>query len=69
MKVLLDENLPHRLRNHLGNREVFTVSFQGWSGLKNGELLRTAETAASIFITEDQTLPYEQNLTIAELLS
>ncbi|HEX4134270.1 MAG TPA: hypothetical protein VHY84_06580 [Bryobacteraceae bacterium] len=36
MKVLLDENLDHRLRRHLGSHEVFTVSFKGWNGLKNG---------------------------------
>lgn len=36
MKVLLDENLPHRLRNAIAAHEVFTVRYQGW-------LLRTAE--------------------------
>lgn len=64
MKVLLDENLPHRLRNHLGPHDVFTVSYQGWSGLKNGELLQTAENGGfEVFITGDQTVSYEQNLT------
>ena len=43
MKVLLDENLAHRLRRNLGAHEVFTVSYKGWAGLQNGELLRTAE--------------------------
>jgi len=64
VKVLLDENLPHRLRTHLGSHEVFTVRYQGWSGLKNGELLRSAENDGfEVFLTGDQTLPYEQNLT------
>jgi len=64
LKVLLDENLPHRLRTHLGSHEVFTVGYQGWSGLKNGELLRSAENDGfEVFLTGDQTLPYEQNLT------
>jgi hypothetical protein len=63
VKVLLDENLPHRLRKNSGNHEVFTVSYQGWAGLKNGELLRTAEeNGIEVFITGDQTLYYEQNL-------
>ena len=44
MKVLLDENLPHRLRGKVGHHEVFTVRFKGWSGLKNGQLLQTAES-------------------------
>ena len=43
MKVLLDENLDRRLRNHLGSHEVFTVSYKGWDGLKNGALLSAAE--------------------------
>ncbi|MCC6588297.1 MAG: DUF5615 family PIN-like protein [Bryobacterales bacterium] len=63
MKILLDENLPHRLRNNLGNHQVFTVRYQGWSGLKNGELLQTAENDGfEVFLTGDQTLSYEQNL-------
>ena len=64
MKVLLDENLAHRLRKNLSAHEVFTVSYKGWAGLKNGELLRTAENdGIEVFLTGDQTLSYEQNLT------
>jgi hypothetical protein len=64
VKVLLDENLAHRLRKNLGAHEVFTVSYKGWAGLKNGELLRTAENdGIEVFLTGDQTLTYEQNLT------
>ena len=63
MKVLLDENLPRRLRNNLGNHDVFTVSFKGWAGLENGELLQAAEAEGfEVFVTGDQTLSYEQNL-------
>lgn len=64
MKVLLDENLAHRLRKNLGAHEVFTVNFKGWAGLKNGDLLRTAENnGIEVFLTGDQTVTYEQNLT------
>ena len=64
MKVLLDENLPHLLRNSLGGHEVFTVRYMGWAGLKNGELLKTAEgNGFEVLITGDRTLSYEQNLT------
>jgi len=64
VKVLLDENLPHLLRNSPGRHEVFTVRYKGWAGLKNGELLTTAEDDGfDVFITGDQTLLYEQNLT------
>ena len=64
MKVLLDENLPYLLRNNLGDHDVFTVRYKGWAGLKNGELLKAAEDDGfDVFITGDQTLSYEQNLT------
>jgi hypothetical protein len=63
VKVLLDENLDHRLREQLVPHEVFTVSFQGWGGLRNGALLAAAEDAGfQVFLTGDQSLPAEQNL-------
>ena len=63
MKVLLDENLDHALRNLLGQHDVVTAAFMGWAGLKNGELLRAAEDhGIEVLITGDQTLSYEQNL-------
>lgn len=64
MKVLLDENLDHRLRNHLGPHEVFTASYKGWDGLKNGKLLEAAENdGIDVLVTGDKTLSYEQNFT------
>ncbi len=63
MKVLLDENLDHALRKLLGQHEVVTVTFMGWAGLKNGELLRAPENAGvQVLLTGDRTLNYEQNL-------
>jgi hypothetical protein len=63
VKVLLDENLDHALRKLLGNHDVVTVAYMGWAGLKNGELLRTAEdNEIDVFLTGDGTLTYEQNL-------
>jgi len=64
VKVLLDENLDHALRNLLGPREVVTVTYMGWAGLQNGELLRAAEeNGMDVLLTGDQTLNFEQNLT------
>lgn len=63
MKVLLDENLAHRLRKSLGAHDVFTVGYRGWAGLKNGELLRTAEdNGIEVFLTGDKTIVHEQDL-------
>jgi len=64
VKVLLDENLDHALRKLLGQHEVVTVTFMGWAGLKNGELLRAAEdNGIDVLVTGDQTMNYEQNPT------
>jgi predicted nuclease of predicted toxin-antitoxin system len=67
VRVLLDHNLPHKLRTNLGalgKHEIVTASYLGWGELKNGELLRTAEeNGIEVFVTGDQSLVYEQNLT------
>src|SRR5271154_1323659 len=65
MKILLDESVPQKLRLLIeGNHTVATAWFQGWSGLKNGALLEAAEeTGFQLFITADQELSYQQNLT------
>ena len=39
MKLLLDENLPKRLKQDFTQHEVFTVRDKGWNGIKNGDLL------------------------------
>ena len=65
MKIILDESAPQKLRLLIDNRHiVVTTWFQGWSGLKNGALLAAAEEAGfDLFITADQELSYQQNLT------
>lgn len=65
MKIILDESTPQKLRLLIDSRHtVITTWFQGWSGLKNGALLTAAEEAGfDLFITADQELSYQQNLT------
>lgn len=63
MRVLLDENLPHQLRELFENNiEVVTVRYRGWQGKENGELLRIAANEFDAFITMDQGIPNQQNL-------
>lgn len=61
-RVLLDENLPRLLKRELSGHEVRTVAEIGWAGIKNGRLLRLAETEFDIFVTADQNLSYQQPL-------
>ena len=63
MRVLLDENLDHRLRRSFDRSvEVSAVAEQGWKGKHNGELLALASREFDAFITGDQNLEYQQNM-------
>lgn len=65
MRILLDESVPQKLRLLIEEPGVSVVTtwFQGWSGLRNGELLTAAEDDGfDLFITADQELTYQQNL-------
>jgi hypothetical protein len=42
--------------------EVTTASEKGWANLANGDLLRQAETTFDAFISTDQGLRHQQNL-------
>ncbi|NDC60077.1 MAG: hypothetical protein EBZ50_14885 [Alphaproteobacteria bacterium] len=57
MRVLLDECLPRRLGGLLAGHDVRTVQQEGWSGRKNGALLRSIDGAFSAFITVDRNMP------------
>ncbi len=39
MRLLLDENLPKRLKQDFPAHEIFTVRDKQWNGITNGELL------------------------------
>ena len=68
MRVLLDENLPRRLIQEFDeDHEAWTVGQCGWKGKENGELLRTAEAEFDVFLTTDQGIPHQQNLSQIEL--
>jgi hypothetical protein len=58
VKVLLGENMPHKLRALMGGHEVVTVAYMGWVGTKNGKLLNAAESAGfDVLVTSDQGIP------------
>jgi len=62
MKILLDENIPIQLASYFSS-DVFTVKSQGWSGVKNGQLLRLmSENQFDVLITMDQGIPHQNTL-------
>ena len=63
MTILLDGCVPWPLHKMLAGHECHHVQQFGWSGIKNGELIQLAEGKFDLFITADQNLRYQQNLT------
>ncbi len=62
MKILLDENLPKKLKRDLSDFEVFTVQDMGWDSQKNGVLLVSMlRESFDILITGDKGMEHQQN--------
>jgi hypothetical protein len=62
MNILLDECVPWPMHTILLGHVCLTAQQRGWGGIKNGDLLRLAETEFDLFITSDQNIRYQQNL-------
>ena len=62
MRLLLDENLPKRLKPDFPEHEIFTVRDMQWDGIKNGLLLQLLiENSFNALFTYDKNLQYQQN--------
>ena len=62
MFLLLDENIPKKLKSDFLAHSVFTIKEQGWNGLKNGLLLeKLLENNFDALITFDKNLQHQQN--------
>jgi predicted nuclease of predicted toxin-antitoxin system len=62
MKILLDECLPVNFRNSFSHHETHTALRAGFTGKKNGDLIRSAQLAGyQILLTLDQGIPYQQS--------
>ena len=63
MRILLDECVPKPLKREFADLNLETVREMGWSGTKNGALLKLmSKSGFSILLTSDRNLKYEQNL-------
>ena len=59
MRLLLDEQVPRRLKRSFAGHNVQTVRDMGWNGKSNGELLELARDEFDAFITLDRILEYQ----------
>ncbi len=62
MRLLIDENLPKRLKLDFPEHEIYTVRDKEWNGIKNGPLLRLLiENSFDALLTYDKNLQHQQN--------
>jgi predicted nuclease of predicted toxin-antitoxin system len=62
MRLLLDENLPKRLKSDFADHDVFIVRDKGWNGVTNGELLKLMiADGFHALMTFDKNLQHQQN--------
>ena len=66
MRLLLDECVPRRFLRDLSGLDASHVLDEQWSGKTNGELLELLATEGfTVFVTVDQRLPFQQNVSQA----
>lgn len=56
MKVILDECCHGRIKKALQGFDDSTVQSEGWSGIKNGDLLQRISGKFDVFVTQDQNI-------------
>ncbi len=62
MRVLLDECVPRKLRNHFEGHDVRSVPEMGWASKRNSDLLQLAVGRFDVLITVDRSFAAQQNL-------
>ncbi len=63
MRILLDECVHSGVKQAFPGDVVKTVPEAGWSGIKNGKLLALIAGNFDVFLTIDQNIRHQQNLT------
>jgi hypothetical protein len=63
MRILLDECVHAGIKRAFPGHSVQTVPEAGWSGIKNGRLLALIAGNFDLFLTVDQNIRHQQNLT------
>ena len=67
MNLLLDHCVPKRFGRELPGHAVKTTFQMGWSNVGNGRLLAQAAREFNAFITVDQNIRFQQNLSTLPL--
>ena len=68
MRILLDECVPKSLKREFDDLNIKTVKEMGWSGTKNGALLKLmSDGKFNVLLASDRNIKYEQNLQKADV--
>ena len=67
MKILFDECVPWPINKLLAGHLCSSVQAEGWSGIRNSDLLKRAEADFDLLITADQNILYQQNLSDSKI--
>jgi hypothetical protein len=68
VKIFLDHCVPKRVMYLLtSEHEVRTAQQMGWAEKKNGVLLSLVEPDFDVFLTVDQNIKHQQNLSARDL--
>ena len=61
---MLDENIPRKLKYRFSEKhEILTVPDMGWTGIKNGDLLKRMMTKDfRVLLSLDKNMSHQQNL-------
>jgi len=62
MRVLLDHNLPRKLKNHLLSHDSVLTQEAGWNDLENGEMLSATQRTFDVLLTTDTNIYHQQNV-------
>jgi hypothetical protein len=62
MRLLIDDHLPIGLAAEFPGHAVHTVSGRGWTGIKNGELLRRMNGQYDVLVAMDRSIEFQQRI-------
>lgn len=61
MKILIDENLPKRIKSAFLGWDIYTIKDMEWQGKQNGELMKLMfENSFNVLFTFDKNMQYQQ---------
>lgn len=67
MQLLLDHNLPRKLKNHLSPHQPVLTGELQWEALKNGQLLAVAQQTFDVLLTADTNIYHQQKVEMYDI--